>query len=228
MAEPANEREALRRRFLAIETANAADMLDALGRPDQGLAADFRPLGPSDARLAGWAYTIRGEFAEYPAEEGDPTKMEACAALGPGSISVWSGGAAEGICFFGELIAIGMKERCCAGALVDGGVRDIAWLEHHGFPVFARYRTPIQSIGRWRVVDHACSLDLPGATRERVPVEPGDVILADSDGALVIPNGIAIEILEQAERLGAREVEIRRELARGMPLSDALAKYGHV
>jgi hypothetical protein len=42
------------------------------------------------------------------------------------------------------------------------------------------------------------------------------------------PVRVAIEILEQAERLGAREVEIRRELARGMPLSDALAKYGHV
>src|SRR5262245_21662889 len=101
------EREALRRRYLEIETSNVSDVLDALGFPDQGLAATVAPI-PADAdRLAGWAYTIHGRMVPFPLDGGDPAKMEACAALEPGSVSVWAG-AGEGICFFGELVAIGM------------------------------------------------------------------------------------------------------------------------
>ena len=76
--------------------------------------------------------------------------MEACQGLGAGEVSVWSGDG-EGICYFGELIAIGMKERGCVGALVDGGIRDVRWIAQQHFPVYARYRTPVQSIARWRV-----------------------------------------------------------------------------
>jgi hypothetical protein len=43
-----------------------------------------------------------------------------------------------------------MKERGCVGALVDGGIRDIRWIADQDFPVFARYRTPVQSIARWK------------------------------------------------------------------------------
>lgn len=215
-------------RFLRVATANVADVLDGLGFPNQGLAADFRPLGVEDGRLAGWAHTIQGEPATYPLEGGDPAKMEACAALTPGSVSVWARAPSEQICFFGELIAVGMKERGCVGALVDGGVRDVEWLRHHRFSVFARYRTPIQSIGRWRVVDHGCPVQLPGATLESVEIRSGDLILADPDGAIVVPASLVDEVLPEAERLTATEEEIRRELTEGAMLSTVLAKFGHV
>src|SRR6516165_6977538 len=102
--------------------------------------------------------------------------MEACEGLASGDISVWSGDG-EGICYFGELIAIGMKERGCAGALVDGGVRDIRWIQDQSFPVFARYRTPVQSIGRWKVNGWQEPVSLRGATSTYVTVNPGDFIL---------------------------------------------------
>ncbi len=100
---------------------------------------------------AGWVCTIRGQMAPY-AGEGDPEKMKACQGIAPGDIIVWSGDG-EGICYFGELIAVGMQDRGSVGAPVDGDIHDTRWIGALGFPVYARYRTPVQSIGRWKVVE---------------------------------------------------------------------------
>jgi regulator of RNase E activity RraA len=166
-------------------------------------------------------------MAPYGRDAGDPDKMAACAELTEDTVSVWAGGG-EGVCFFGELIAIGMKERGCVGALVDGGVRDVGWLKDLEFPVFARYRTPVQSIGRWKVTGSGTPVSMPGATSGRVAIAPGDFILADDDGAIAIPAAVVEETLERAEAIGAKEKEIRADIAAGLSLADALAKYGHV
>ena len=221
------DREAVRRRFLDVDTSNVADVLDELGLPDQGLAAAFAPFPAGAGKLAGWAATIRGQMAPYALGGGDADKMQACAHLRPATVSVWSGGG-EGVCFFGELIALGMRERGCAGALVDGGVRDVPWLGRHGFPVYARYRTPIQSIGRWKVTGWDVPVSLPGATAAQVAVHPGDFVLADEDGAIVIPARVVGEVLERAETMGRREQEIRAQLAAGLSLAEALARFGQV
>jgi 4-hydroxy-4-methyl-2-oxoglutarate aldolase len=225
---PAGDRaEDIRRRYLEVDSSNVADVLDLLGLPDQGLAPEFAPYPATAGKLAGWAFTIRGEMTPYPMDQGDQAKMEACAQLTPGTVSVWSG-RGEGICFFGELISLGMKERGCVGALVDGGIRDVGWVGKLGFPVYARYRTPVQSIGRWKVVESDLPVPMPGATVHEVNVAPGDLVLADADGAIVVPAAVAEQVLERAEELGAREEQIRTELAGGLSLSDALAKFGHV
>lgn len=219
--------EDIRQRYLAVDASNVADVLDELGLPDQGLASTFRPFPADAGKLAGWAFTIAGEMAPYESDGGDPAKMEAAAHLGPGDVSVWSG-RGEGVCFFGELIAIGMKERGCVGALVDGGIRDVRWLGDLDFPVYARYRTPVQSIGRWRVTSYGGPVGMPGATVPEVMVSPGDLVLADDDGAIVVPATVAEQVLARAEALQSREVEIRAELARGLSLGEALARFGHV
>ena len=227
MVVAADRAEEIRKRYLAVDSSNVADVLDDLGLPDQGLVPGFAPYPATTGRLAGWAFTIRGEMTPYPMDAGDPAKMQACAQLTPGTVSVWSG-RGEGVCFFGELISIGMKERGCVGALVDGGVRDVDWIGELGFPVYARYRTPVQSIGRWKVVESGVPVPMPGATVSEVEVTPGDLILADSDGAIVVPAPVAEQVLELAEELQGREVQIRAELADGLSLSEALAKFGHV
>ena len=227
MVVAADRAEEIRKRYLAVDSSNVADVLDDLGLPDQGLVPGFAPYPATTGRLAGWAFTIRGEMTPYPMDAGDPAKMQACAQLTPGTVSVWSG-RGEGVCFFGELISIGMKERGCVGALVDGGVRDVDWIGELGFPVYARYRTPVQSIGRWKVVESGVPVPMPGATVPEVEVTPGDLILADSDGAIVVPAPVAEQVLELAEELQGREVQIRAELADGLSLSEALAKFGHV
>jgi regulator of RNase E activity RraA len=218
------DRTDVRQRFLEVDTANVADILDNLGLPNQGLAADFAAV--SGTRLAGWAYTISGQMQPYEGS-GDPKKMEACHGIGADEISVWSGNG-EGICYFGELIAIGMKERGSVGARVDGGVRDVRWLNEHEFPVFARYRTSVQSIGRWRVTSWQEPISLRGATSTWVKVSPGDFILADEDGAIVIPHAHVESVLEEAEALTATETKVRAALASGKSLAECLAEYGHV
>jgi 4-hydroxy-4-methyl-2-oxoglutarate aldolase len=219
--------EDIRQRYLAVDASNVADVLDELGLRDQGLSSTFRPFPEDAGKLAGWAFTIAGEMAPYESDGGDPAKMEAAAHLGPGDVSVWSGHG-EGVCFFGELISVGMKERGSVGALVDGGVRDVRWLRDLGFPVYARYRTPVQSIGRWRVTSYGEPVRMPGATVPEVTVAPGDFVLADDDGAIVVPADVAEQVLARAETLQSREVEIRAELARGLSLAEALARFGHV
>ena len=86
--------EALRRRYLKVDTATVADVLDAMGHPDYGLAPEFTPYPASAGKMAGWAYTICGEMRPY-AGGGDPDKMKAVDGLRPGEISVW-GGEGEG------------------------------------------------------------------------------------------------------------------------------------
>ena len=223
----AEERRDLRQRYLKVDTANVADILDELGHPDLGLSADFWPIRQRLEKMAGWAYTVRGQLTPYPGT-GDPRKMEAVGGIGPDELSVWSGGGAEGICFFGELIARGMQYRGSVGALVDGGIRDIEWLDRMDYPVFARYRTPVQSIGRWQVNAWQVPVYLPGATAKQVTVRPGDFILADFDGAIVIPAELAADVLVKAEALTEKERLIRADLEAGATLPDVLARYGHV
>lgn len=218
------QKSTIRRRFLEVDTSTVADALDRVGLPHQGLAADFHPY--SGERLAGWAYTIRGQMTPFD-QTGDPAKMAACQRISSDEVSVWSGDG-DGVCYFGELIAVGMMERGSVGALVDGGIRDIRWLREHGFPVFARYRTPIQSIGRWRVNDSQVPVYLRGATSDSVAVRPGDFVLADDDGALVIPDEHVDEVLAAAEELTGTEVRIREALRSGLSLAECLERFGHV
>ena len=220
------QRSAFRQRFLEVDSSNVMDALDGIGRFNQALHADFQSVIAAGGRLAGFAYTIRGQMTPYEGT-GDPEKMRACNGISDNEVSVWSGDG-KGICYFGELIALGMKERGSTGAVVDGGVRDVRWLAAHEFPVFARYRTPVQSIGRGRVTAHQVPVYMRGATSDFVIVAPGDFLLGDEDGVVVVPANCMEEVLSKAEELTQKEVQVRADIAKGMSLADALAKYGHV
>ena len=219
-------RSRIRARFANIDTSNVADVLDEMGRKDQGLAAEFAPYPASAGKLSGWAYTVRGQMVPYEGT-GDAAKMAAANGMSADEVSVWSGDG-TGICYFGELIALGMREAGSVGALVDGGIRDVRWIGEMGFPVYARYRTPVQSIGRWRVTGCQEDVYMSGATTERVLVRPGDFILGDEDGVIVIPADIVVPVLERSEGLTAVEQRIRAEVSGGLSLQEALAKFGHV
>lgn len=219
-----DDRAAIRDRYLEVDTATVADVLDDLELRHQGLSPQFHAL--AGGRLAGWAYTIQGH-TEPGSAGGDPKKMEACGGIASSEVAVWAGDGA-GIAYFGELIARGMTERGCVGALVQGAARDARWLGKLGFPVFGLFNTPVQSIGRWVVDAWQVPVRLPGATTETVLVNPGDLILADEDGALVVPAPVSRKVLERSEQLTATEIRIREDLHRGMSLADALDRYGHV
>src|SRR5690606_26919680 len=111
--------------------------------------------------VAGWAYPIEGRMAN---EKGaDRLKLQGVDELPAGSVTVWAGTDAAGICLFGDLIAANMQKRGCHGAVVDGGFRDVSVISETGFPVFARYVSPVQSVGRWRVRTHGEPVTIRGA-----------------------------------------------------------------
>jgi 4-hydroxy-4-methyl-2-oxoglutarate aldolase len=218
------DRAALVERYRVVDSANIADVLDALGFHDQALGAAFGPV--SGAGFAGFAFTLQGESGDLPRTK-DELKFEACSSVGRGEVTVWAGGSAGG-CYLGELIAVGLRERGCEGAVVEGAVRDVRWLEAAGFPVVATGRNPVQSMGHCRVVAYQTPILLPGAAGRDVEVHPGDLVRADEDGVVIVPAAVVEQVLEEAERLTDHEHEIRASLAEGLSLAECLARHGKV
>lgn len=216
--------DAIRERYLALDTATVSDVLGLHGCFDQALATDLVALAEGQPRLAGFAYTVRTAMLPYEGP-GDPDKMSAIEAMTPGVISVWAGDA-QGVASFGELLALGMRARGCRGMVVNGGVRDREGIVRLGIPVYCRYRSPVQSIGRLKVVGCQTAVTMPGATSRHVTVAPGDFVLGDADGVVIVPAALTGAVLEQAEGITARERSIRGEVEAGASLDLILSRYG--
>jgi 4-hydroxy-4-methyl-2-oxoglutarate aldolase len=220
------QQESTRTRFLAVDTTTVSDVLEKVGLFDQALSTALTPIAEAQPKLAGFAYTVRMQMLPY-AGPGDPDKMQAINGMKPGVVSVWAGDA-EGMASFGELLALGMKVRGCMGIVVNGGVRDSAWIAKHGMPVYAKYRSPVQSIGRLKVTGCQVPVVMPGATSRRVEVHPGDFVLGDGDGVVVVPAGHIETVLAEAEKITEREKSIRADIDSGAPLDIILGRYGRI
>ena len=122
---------------------------------------------------------------------------------------------------FGELSSHAAKIHGCQGVVVDGGCRDIEYiLRQSKLPVFCRYTTPKDIKGRWLVRD--CNVPITmGQTR----IEPGDFIVGDRDGVIVIPKKIILEVLEKSEEVTSTESLTRKMILQGAPPLDAYLKY---
>jgi len=101
--------------------------------------------------------------------DGDPRKMRAVDGVGRGELAVWSG-EGKGVCFFGELIALGMKRRGCAGALVDGGHPRHRMDQATAISGLRPVPSPVQSIGRWKVTAWQVPVDIRARRKSAVRV----------------------------------------------------------
>jgi 4-hydroxy-4-methyl-2-oxoglutarate aldolase len=110
---------------------------------------------------------------------------------------------------FGELLATSVMTRGCAGVVVDGGVRDVADLRRMGLPVWSRV---IHAAGT--VKKSPGSVNLP-VTCGGVTVDPGDVVVADDDGVVIVDRQRVAEVLEAVRARLGREEETRSRLAAG-------------
>lgn len=220
------ERSQIRERFLKIATAVICDVFDELEIDVPALDVEIKRKTQERQQVAGWAFPIEGQLMA--AKGADRLKLDVVDALPEGSVTVWGGTNASGICLFGDLIAATMQKRGCQGAVVDGGFRDVSDISATGFPVFARYVSPVQSVGRWRVVSHGETIELPGALGRPVQVSQDDFVLGDEDGVVVIPAGLVTQVLERSEEIVRQEAEARRLSAEGMTAAEMLEKYGHV
>lgn len=222
----AEKRQQIRERYSRLATAVVCDVFDELDVDVPALEVGINRRTAQKQRLAGWAYPIEGQLMAL--KGADRLKLDVVDALPEGSVSVWGGTNASGICLFGDLIAATMQKRGCHGAVVDGGFRDVDDISATGFPVFARYVSPVQSVGRWRVTSHGEPIVLPGALGRPVTVSKDDFVLGDEDGVVVIPAQLVMQVLERAEAIVAMEEEARKLSADGMTAAEMLEKFGHV
>ena len=213
--------------LLDAGTAVIADVFDALNQVPLVVDNRIAAIGDGACRFVGPAYTITGESFRW-SGGGDRAKLEAIDLMPEGVVAVWAGADIRGVCCFGDLLATAMKARGVGGVVVDGGVRDTAFIKNLGLPVMARYRTPAQAIGRWHVTSRQGPIRVRGALEDWVTIKPGDIILADEDGIVVAPRGDLDRVFEQVLAISKTEASARREIAGGFPLLKALEKYGHL
>lgn len=202
-----------------VHTAVASDVLDSLGFRGQALSAGFK-LTSGIHGLVGFAFTMRAA-ADCRPLEGDPYQSQIAATddLAPGDVVVAATGAAD-CAFWGDLFSTAALARGCGGAVIDGLVRDTDRMDTAAFTTYSRGRRPVDSMQRLTVVDFGRPTEVGG-----VLIHPGDLLLADRDGVVVVPAHVCESVLTMSEEKMAKEDGMRAALAEGMRLSDAWQKY---
>jgi regulator of RNase E activity RraA len=139
----------------------------------------------------------------------------------PGSVAVYQTN--DRTCaHLGELSATSLASRGCVGAVIDGGARDIEYMLRQDFPVFSRYVTPQDCVPRWELLRHGDVTIFVGG----VEVAPGDWIVGDRDGVVVVPGAVVDAVLSEAEEKVATESEIREAVREGALPLEAFERYG--
>ncbi len=212
----------LPRRFARLPTAAITDVLDGMGLQRQTLPSAIQPL-TADMRTAGYAFTARGRpFKGTPRDRDETLRrfLKMLGAVPADSVLVLAANDSVAA-HFGELSAEWFRARRIRGAVIDGSTRDAASIARIRFPTFVRYRTPQDSVPRWRVQDWGQPLTIGG-----VRVALGDLVVADLDGVVVVPRRVAHEALLRCEKLVGTESRVRRAVKRGMTPLEAYEKFG--
>lgn len=203
-----------------LYSAVIADVLDEFGLRHQVMSQDIRPIHPSFT-LVGRAFTVLAvdvyEIPENPYEK----ELEAVDNLSKGDILVATTNGSTSSGFWGELLSTAAVSKGARGAVIDGLTRDSRQIMDMGFPVFTRGYNPLDSKGRLDVISYATTLRCGG-----VEVSTGDIIFGDHDGVVVIPKGVAQEVLPKALEKAEGENGMRRALQQGMGVVEAYREYG--
>ena len=104
---------------------------------------------------------------------------------------------------------------------MDGGLRDLDFVNAMNFPVFAEFRSAASLAGRWGIVESQVSIKIGNTV-----IAPGDFVFGDADGVVIVPQHITMDILAAAEDIQERERGMREELRRAVSVIDAFARYG--
>jgi regulator of RNase E activity RraA len=208
------------RRLADTYTGVVHDVMRAMGLRDFTLPPEIRPLAPGPA-LAGVAATVSGRV--------DPGADPHQTLLG------WTGLLSKAradtvlicqpndsvVAHMGELSAEALKRKGVRGYVVDGGCRDVEFILGLGFPVWCRYFTPRDIVGYW-LPDR---FDQP-ITIGQATIAPGDLVLGDRDGMVVLPAAQAEAIVAAAEAATHTENLVRRAILRGVDPQEAYLQHG--
>jgi len=205
-----------------LYTAVLSDVLDELGHRDQAMAPAIRPLDDALV-LAGFARTALYREVHHIDPVDNPYLLEIALIddLATDDVAVFGCGGSTRIAPWGELLTTASRARGAAGCVTDGFVRDIRAIRKLAFPVFHGGIAPLDSKGRGVVA----AIDVP-IRCGGVTIAPGDLIVGDADGVVVVPRAVEARAVARAFEKVASEDRTRDELAAGAKLADVFARHG--
>lgn len=206
-------------RFKALYVPAVCDVLDEYELYFQFMRHDIKPLN-RELKVAGPAFTIVGQ-SNRTRDQSKRVGPRVIDSFRPHVVAVYSTQGDEQTGVWGELWASGAQRKGCVGAVVDGGIRDTAYIRRTNFPMFYKFTCPGDALGRFNIVDFECPVSVGG-----VQVKPGDYILGDEDGVVVIPAELTMEVLVKAEELCEKENLIREAIGTGKALADLYKEFG--
>lgn len=200
------------------DTAAVSDALDSLGVTGVLRAVAARVPG---ARACGLAYTVSYRPVS---DEGSGFRNAAnyLDDVPPGSVVVVDNGGNTQCTSWGSLLTAVARARDVRGTVLHGSARDIAEIRAAGYPLFSTGVTMVSGKNRVELEAVGRVLEVHGTT-----VRPGDVVLADDNGAMVIPSELAVEVLKRARRVEATEHNIATAVRGGQRLDLARAENGY-
>ena len=207
-----DEDRELLKRLSEVRTADVIDALDRYNAHDSTIMSEeIRPLF-NDVKMVGVALTIRLVKAREPIPSMSPEEYDHYASewyrdrnnaelflrlAEPGHVLVADAGGYTRVGFWGSYIALIARDRGIAGLVIDGGCRDVAEIRRERFPVFCRGVGRTETVGR--LILRPEDVNVP-VTVGNVPVEPGDFVMGDDDGVVVVPRELAEAVSERALR----------------------------
>ena len=203
-----------------LYSAVVCDALDGLGYTHQSPRVQLTPM-TCDIVLVGRCKTT--SWAEMAHEDPDTYELElkAVDSCQPDDVLIAAAAGSTRSGIWGELLSTAASNSGCVGAIVDGCVRDIRKMTEMQFPVFARGRNIYDSMNRQRVIDVDVNVEIDG-----VRFCPGDLVIADIDGVVVVPQAVETEAIRGAWDKVSAENVTRDAIKAGMKATDAYEKYG--
>lgn len=207
-----------RSRLLKLSTTNLSDALDKVGIP--GAVIGIRPMYDCP-RIVGRAVTIKITAAGMQKSKYH-LGVHAIDSADVGDIIVIDNrGDLNNNCW-GEILSMGAKMKGVSGVVVDGAARDIDMCKEFGFPVYARGTVPITARGR--IMQESFNEVVRVGN---VQVRPGDIVMADINGVVIIPVEKLDEVLDAAEQIFAKETAMVEELRKGISILEVDQKYAY-
>jgi 4-hydroxy-4-methyl-2-oxoglutarate aldolase len=211
-------REPIVERLLKLDTCAVSDGMDRLGL--MGATYGVRPMWPCP-KIVGRAVTmkIKPVGLDKPKQHLGTLPIDAAQ---PGDVIVIDNGGRPDTSCWGGLLALAAKTKGISGVVIDGACRDIDESRDVGFPVYARGAVPMTARGR--VMQEAYNQEIEFAG---VQVHPGDLVIADGSGVVIIPRSKEEEIVREAEAVAATEARMAEGIRQGMSVLEVLEKLGY-
>ena len=204
-----------------VEAASVSDAEEQILHEKHYMGHAMQPIFPT--KFAGTALTVLLKKEENKDPNALSGMLSAIDSGGPGSVYVMKVEDGEDIAGMGGLMGTAMFARGFAGAVVDGGVRDLPQLKRIGFPVYSTGAVPSTSVGHYRFGGVNGTLEIGGTQ-----VAANDVIVADQDGVVVVPRARAAEILVKAQALDNSEHSMLPYIEKFHSIVEAVKQFGRI